>query len=222
MDASSAEAQAHAELDEDIVLRLRRPQLEFEQGNYELSLEMYTVLLKDASDGMVNLPPPVLAKCHLNIAAILSATHRWGFALKRCELIEDHFQDYLSDHQCIRVAYFKAVCNLKLANVREARVSTIHLFKLVKVFQEPLTDEEIKDYRDVEESVTYMEHKTYKLKLFQLVGMLERYDSLNAVKYISSHKDTFITAGYPYSYYFDICCGRVYASLGQMEKVLCP
>jgi hypothetical protein len=156
-------AEYFEELDESVKKKLTNAEGAFVRGNYAAALDLYgAIIQQEAAGGGVAggtlTSFPLLARCHLNVAALLIATDRFSHCLQRCQLITAQYTSYLTEHQYTRILYFTTISSLKTYpyQPRLARIALDSLFRHVRQSKARLPEDEMHVYRDLEREVARM------------------------------------------------------------------
>lgn len=192
----------------------------FDRGEHNRSLELYSSLVNDHREGLVDFPLPEIAKCHLNIAAILLSAEQWRLCSQRCVLLLESFRSCLSEHQIIRVSYFSCVCAMQLKDIKCGRMHIDELYKLVRRRRQTLDEEEVEEYRDLERVLTDLEGQEACRIYKQLAQLIETGSFPQAGELLDSASSRLGRVPPALHCYFRIGRARIHASLGNIDEVI--
>ena len=197
--------------------QLATAEMAYEKNNYSLCLDIYNSIVNNNSEGHYRVSPLLLTRCHLNIAAIEISKQKWKSCLEQCDIINNQFTEYLTEHQAIRTLYIKGISLLKLKDISNARKIVTDLFSQVRRCHVPPDEEELENYRELDLSLVQQEVYKYTEYLYEYIQACT-YADYQAVSDLY-RRDQSEVALQPYAQYLLLCRAQVYVYCGQINKV---
>lgn len=209
-----------AALETELRFRIGEAELAFDQGNREAALVVYGSVIADHRYGAEREHYVCeLAKCHLNVAAILLSLGQWRHSAQRCRVLLDQYNDSLDDLQRIKICYFESISFAKMDDIKRARSAIDELYRLVRGSTEPLSSDEADSYREAEQMIARKELARTAAMFAKLVALCEACEYKDALRLLDSVDREIGRVPSVYALYFQVGRAGLSASLGYLDKV---
>ena len=181
----------------------------FEQGNFDLALELYRAVIQEVERvDIMRKYDDLVSKCKLNSAAIYFMQKDWPKCACECSNIETDFMSSLTAHQCARVHYFIG-CSLfnQGSPPNDVRKRIERVKKIAIRHPNDFSAEELSSYDLIYDETTFAEALRVEDLLRQLLSTQSSGSSSSkkSSRLLSELEASFLCTVEPYAMYISLC-----------------